>query len=70
MFSSDGEMVPFAKTLYPSGNVEDWLLEVENVMRESLRSILGESLKQYPEVSLGPGIPADHCILCFYPVLE
>ncbi|XP_030840434.1 dynein heavy chain 1, axonemal isoform X1 [Strongylocentrotus purpuratus] len=50
MFSSDGEMVPFEQTLYPKGNVEDWLLEVERVMRESLREILGKSLEQYPTV--------------------
>ena len=34
-----------------SGNVEDWLLEVERVMRDSLRKILGDSLEVYPTVS-------------------
>ena len=33
-----------------SGNVEDWLLEVERVMRDSLRKILGDSLEVYPTV--------------------
>ena len=42
MISAEGEQVPFTQTLYPEGNVEDWLLKVENVMRESLRQILSD----------------------------
>ncbi|XP_071943674.1 dynein axonemal heavy chain 1-like isoform X2 [Antedon mediterranea] len=49
MFSGEGEMVPFCETLYPNGNVEDWLLEVERVMKESLKNVLGESIVKYPE---------------------
>jgi hypothetical protein len=52
MISAEGEKVPFTKTLYPEGNVEDWLLEVENVMRESLRQILSNALEDYITVSL------------------
>ena len=52
MFSAEGEEVPFKQTLYPRGNVEDWLLEVERVMMESLRQIMEEALKDYKEVSL------------------
>lgn len=52
MFSGDGEVVPFTETLYPTGNVEDWLLEVERVMRKSLKEIIEDSLKDYKEVSL------------------
>jgi len=48
MFSSN---VPFCETLYPRGNVEDWLLEVESVMRASLKSIIRDSLQEYVEVS-------------------
>ena len=55
MFSSDGEKVPFSEELYPTGNVEDWLLEVERVMRASLNDILRRALEAYPEVSR-------HCI--------
>jgi dynein heavy chain, axonemal len=51
MISSEGEKVPFTQTLYPEGNVEDWLLEVENVMRESLRQILSNALEDYKTVS-------------------
>ncbi len=51
MFSGDGEVVPFTETLYPKGNVEDWLLEVERVMRVSLKQIIEDSLKDYKEVS-------------------
>ena len=47
MISGEGEKVPFTERLYPEGNVEDWLLEVERVMRESLRKILSDSLEDY-----------------------
>ncbi|XP_019627758.1 PREDICTED: dynein heavy chain 1, axonemal-like isoform X2 [Branchiostoma belcheri] len=49
MFSMEGECVPMSEKLYPTGNVEDWLLEVERVMRESLRTIIGWSLAVYPD---------------------
>ena len=50
MFSGEGECVPFSNSLYPTGNVEDWLLEVENTMRGSLREILNRALLVYHEV--------------------
>ena len=50
MFSGEGECVPFSNKLYPTGNVEDWLLEVENTMRGSLREILNRALLAYAEV--------------------
>ena len=52
MFSGEGEEVPFCETLYPTGNVEDWLLEVERVMRGSLKKIIEDSLINYKEVSI------------------
>jgi len=52
MISGEGEKVPFTERLYPEGNVEDWLLEVERVMRESLRKILSDSLEDYTKVCL------------------
>jgi len=52
MISGEGEHVPFTERLYPEGNVEDWLLEVEKVMRESLRKILSDALIDYAEVCL------------------
>lgn len=51
MYSAEAEAVPLSETLYPTGNVEDWLLEVERVMRESLRSILGKAISEYYDVS-------------------
>ena len=52
MFSGEGEMVPFCETLYPTGNVEDWLLEVERVMRDSLKEIIQKALADYKKVKL------------------
>ena len=43
-------MVQFAQDLYPTGNVEDWLLEVEKTMKSSLRDILYQALQEYAEV--------------------
>jgi len=51
MISGEGEKVPFTEVLRPDGNVEDWLLEVERVMRESLRKILSDALEDYKTVS-------------------
>ncbi|XP_048578532.1 dynein axonemal heavy chain 1-like isoform X2 [Nematostella vectensis] len=50
MFSGEGENVDFSTDLYPTGNVEDWLLEVENTMRNSLRDTLRKALELYPTV--------------------
>eukprot|EP00794_Sanderia_malayensis_P012733 gene12733-14038_t len=50
MFSAEGEMVQFVDQLYPTGNVEDWLLEVENMMRKSLKEILFDALQAYSEM--------------------
>jgi len=52
MFSGEGEEVPFTESLYPKGNVEDWLLTVEAVMRSSLKQIIKDSLDDYVEVSI------------------
>ena len=51
MYSGEQEEIDLSEVLYPTGNVEDWLLEVERVMRCSLKTIIGESLVNYPEVS-------------------
>lgn len=50
MFSGEGEEVGFRETLYPKGNVEDWMLEIERCMKESLRLIIKDSLQAYKEV--------------------
>ena len=50
MYSGEGEDVPLCETLYPTGNVEDWLLEVERVMKDSIKSTIEEALEDYPQV--------------------
>lgn len=52
MFSGEGEVVDFRETLYPTGNVEDWMLEIERVMRDSLRLSIKDALRNYTEVSV------------------
>ena len=42
--------MPFSETLYPTGNVEDWLLEVERVMRQSILESIRLSVEDYPKV--------------------
>ena len=56
MYSAEGEDVGFRETLYPTGNVEDWMLEIERCMKESMRIIIRDSLKNYLEVGLFLGI--------------
>lgn len=48
MNSCENEKVPFVRHLYPEGNVEHWLLEVEAVMRETLRDVMKKAVEQYP----------------------
>lgn len=50
MFSAENEEVQFKENIYPVGNVEDWMLEIERVMKESLRQIIRDSLKDYETV--------------------
>ena len=52
MFSSDGEEVDFQEVMYPTGNVEDWMSELERIMRETLRITLKKALAAYPEVRI------------------
>ncbi|XP_076467072.1 dynein axonemal heavy chain 1-like isoform X2 [Babylonia areolata] len=47
MYSGEGESVDFRESLYPTGNVEDWMCEIERIMKESLRLIIKESLEDY-----------------------
>ncbi|KAM8930485.1 dynein axonemal heavy chain 1 isoform 1-T1 [Pelodytes ibericus] len=50
MYSADGEEVQLSTPLYPTGNVEDWLLEVEKAMKASVRDYIERSIKVYPEM--------------------
>ena len=51
MLSSEGEKVPFSENIYPIGNVEDWLLEVERVMKTSIKEVLRQALMMYAKAS-------------------
>eukprot|EP00163_Fabomonas_tropica_P031148 TRINITY_DN730_c1_g1_i6.p1 TRINITY_DN730_c1_g1~~TRINITY_DN730_c1_g1_i6.p1 ORF type:complete len:4200 (+),score=1431.71 TRINITY_DN730_c1_g1_i6:1002-12602(+) len=61
MTSMEKEVVEFCEPLYPKGNVENWLLEVERVMRKSLRLILKDATSVYKKtkrtewVTMWPG---------------
>lgn len=50
MYSAEMEDVGFRENIYPVGNVEDWMLEIERVMRESLRQVIRDSLTDYLKV--------------------
>ncbi|XP_077458505.1 dynein axonemal heavy chain 1 [Stigmatopora argus] len=50
MYSGEGEEVKLAKTVMPSGNVEDWLRLVEKSMTATVRDYIERSLIVYPEV--------------------
>uniref|UniRef100_H2YF96 Dynein heavy chain linker domain-containing protein n=1 Tax=Ciona savignyi TaxID=51511 RepID=H2YF96_CIOSA len=49
MVSGEGESVEFSEELYPTGNVEDWLGEVERVMLESVRAQCAKAVAAYPD---------------------
>ncbi|XP_041081390.1 dynein heavy chain 1, axonemal [Polyodon spathula] len=49
MYSGEGEEVELCRPVYPSGNVEDWLLEVQKSMKASVRDNIERSLKEYPK---------------------
>ncbi|CAG5132944.1 unnamed protein product, partial [Candidula unifasciata] len=50
MISAEHEIVPFSSTIYPAkakGMVEKWLLQVEDVMINSLRKVIAQSVYAY-----------------------
>jgi dynein heavy chain len=49
MFSAEGEEIPFYKPLKARGNVEKWLLDVEDWMCKTVHHICKEGFKAYPE---------------------
>uniref|UniRef100_A0A670IKL0 Dynein axonemal heavy chain 1 n=1 Tax=Podarcis muralis TaxID=64176 RepID=A0A670IKL0_PODMU len=49
MYSAEGEEVKLFSPIYPTGNVEDWLLEVERIMRASVRDNIERSIRVYPK---------------------
>uniref|UniRef100_A0A8B9MD76 Dynein axonemal heavy chain 1 n=1 Tax=Accipiter nisus TaxID=211598 RepID=A0A8B9MD76_9AVES len=52
MYSAEGEEVKLFVPIYPTDNVEDWLLEVEKSMKASVRDKIERSIGVYPEVSI------------------
>ncbi|KAL7843672.1 hypothetical protein AOLI_G00251840 [Acnodon oligacanthus] len=49
MYSAEGEEVELFLPVWPSGNVEDWLCDVEKSMKLSLRDCIDRSLRVYTE---------------------
>ncbi|XP_050760847.1 dynein axonemal heavy chain 1 [Gymnogyps californianus] len=49
MYSAEGEEVKLFVPIYPTDNVEDWLLEVEKSMKASVRDNIERSIGVYPE---------------------
>ncbi|KAF4654403.1 hypothetical protein FOL47_009992, partial [Perkinsus chesapeaki] len=49
MISSEGEEIPFFKVLKARGNVEKWLLEVEEYMVKSMHAVMKKGFIDYPE---------------------
>ncbi|EUB58895.1 Dynein heavy chain 7, axonemal [Echinococcus granulosus] len=50
MMSAEGEMVPFVTKIYPAkakGMVEKWLLQVEEMMVQSIRKVIADSIEAY-----------------------
>ncbi|KAI4462791.1 dynein heavy chain 1 axonemal-like protein [Holotrichia oblita] len=45
MYSAENECVALRPTLYPKGNVECWLLVVEESMKNTIRTTFGDSLE-------------------------
>lgn len=51
MFSAEGEKINFVKIIDPNHkNVEDWMNDVEDQMKQSVRAALLNSIHQYVEV--------------------
>lgn len=50
MYSAEGEEVQLVTPVSPCGNVENWLREVENSMKASVRDNISRSLQAYVEV--------------------
>ncbi|XP_025927284.1 dynein heavy chain 1, axonemal [Apteryx rowi] len=49
MYSAEGEEVRLFVPIYPTDNVEDWLLEIERSMKASVRDNIERSVGVYPE---------------------
>jgi dynein heavy chain len=51
MFSAENEKINFVSNVNPlQKNVEDWMGEVESMMKSSVRNELLKSIKSYPKI--------------------
>jgi dynein heavy chain, axonemal len=58
MYSGEGERVNFVKPIDPvNKNVEDWMNEVEEMMKRSVRQALSNCVFDYPVVNESYTIP-------------
>lgn len=67
MFSAEEECVDLDPTLYPTGNVENWLTSVEFSMKNTVRVTLGKSLQDMMEKARGDWVlhwPGQIVIAC------
>ncbi|XP_059153506.1 dynein axonemal heavy chain 1-like [Physella acuta] len=51
MYSGEGECVDFCEELFPIGNIEDWMQEIERVMRDTVRAVIMAALPDYLEIA-------------------
>ncbi|XP_055888364.1 dynein axonemal heavy chain 1-like isoform X4 [Biomphalaria glabrata] len=49
MFSGEGECVELCEELYPIGNVEDWMVEIERIMKATVRQVIRNAIPDYQE---------------------
>ncbi|KAF8278750.1 Inner arm dynein 5-1 [Trypanosoma cruzi] len=49
MLSGEREEVEFEKTVYPIGNVEQWLCQIESMMKASLLMHMRKTVEAYPQ---------------------
>ena len=63
MHSPEGEVVDFASKLYPKGNVEDWLTQVEIMMQRSVRLAMSNALEAYYESARADWV-REHAAMC------
>jgi dynein heavy chain len=50
MYSIEGELVPYTRVIDPiasKGQVEDWLVQVEEVMLKSIKQVVESSYQDY-----------------------
>ena len=50
MTSAEGETVSFCEIIFPRGNVENWLTDVERVMMASVKDFLKVAIAAYPDM--------------------